>query len=143
MRILAPHRFQEMTFKLVTQLKAPVAPVPKENMRHLPRQARDENRKQRRGTREFSSVSEHAPLCTCTATAPRQSARSGPAAASPCQNASVFELFLCLSQACLGKTLVFSMKWLKKEGVLRTFGERSPPAITLQRQQQQQQPATR
>eukprot|EP01046_Picozoa_sp_COSAG06_P088615 COSAG06_NODE_35027_length_465_cov_1.590164_1_plen_83_part_01 len=37
----------------------------------------------------------------------------------PAENASLFEFSLCLSRACLGKTIVLSIKW-RKRCVFRT-----------------------
>ena len=115
MRILAPHRFQEMTFKLDTQPKVPVAVVPKENMRHLPRQARDEQKREK-GKLASSSFCERARTAVhlyCNGASPICTLR--PSCCFTLRKTKLlYERFLCLSQACLGKDLDFTVKWLKR-----------------------------
>jgi hypothetical protein len=104
-----------MTFKLDTQLKAPVAPVPKENMRHLPRQARDEQKREK-GKLASSSFCERARTAVhlyCNGASPICTLR--PSCCFTLRKTKLlYERFLCLSQACLGKDLDFTVKWLKR-----------------------------
>ena len=103
-----------MTFKLDTQPKVPVAVVPNENMRHLPRQARDEQK--REGGLASSSFCERARTAVhlyCNGASPICTLR--PSCCFTLRKTTLFyERFLCLSQACLGKDLDFTVKWLKR-----------------------------
>ena len=44
-------------------------------------------------------------------------------ASSPAKNESPFEFSLCLSRACLGKMIIFSIKWRKRYAFLNRTGD--------------------